>query len=113
MTGVVGRRLTIDSNGYDSRRQRNPDKLRAFLSPLYDSLLREIGYVAAVPLDNTAVDKLHKATQQKADVTGLDYVRNFISSKGLTLGLSLACISHSLFNFISWPSGIMSARNQT
>lgn len=94
MTGVAGRSLT--SNGYDTRRQLDPEELKTFLRPLYESLFREIGYVAAVSLDTNAVAKLHKVMQSKADTTGLDYLNNPISSKGFTLGLSLACVRCSL-----------------
>lgn len=90
MTTVAGRGLT--SNGYDARRQLNPEELKTFLRPLYESLLQEIGYVAAVPLNTDAVAKLHKVMQQKADATGLDYLTNPISAKGFSLGLSLACV---------------------
>lgn len=90
MTGVAGRSLT--SNGYDARRQLDAVELKAFLRPLYESLLQDIGYVAAVPLDTNAVAKLHKIMRQKADATGLDYLTNPISAKGFTLGLSLACV---------------------
>lgn len=99
MTGVAGRSLTNGSNAYYARRQRSPEELKIVLRPLYESLLREIGYVAAARLDADAVSKLHKLMQQKADATGLDYLTNPISSKGFTLGLSLACVRHSLFKF--------------
>lgn len=95
LTGVAGRSLMTGSNGYEARRQLDPEELKAFLRPLYDSLLREIGYVASVSLDTTAVAKLHKVMQQKADATGLDYLTNPTSCKGFTLGLSLACVSKS------------------
>lgn len=92
LTGVAGRSLMTGNNGYEARRQLDPEELKAYLRPLYQSLLREIGYVAAVSLDTTAVAKLHKVMQEKANATGLDYLINPISSKGFTLGLSLACV---------------------
>lgn len=103
LTGVAGRSLTTGSNGYEARRQLNPEELKAFLRPLYESLLREIGYVASVSLDTTAVAKLHKVMQQKADATGLDYLTNPTSCKGFTLGLSLACVRKPLLNSVTWP----------
>lgn len=79
-------------NGYEARRQLNPEELESFLRPLYVSMLNEIGYVAAAKTDPDAVSKLLVLMKQKADETGVDYVDNSISAKGFNLGLSLACV---------------------
>lgn len=91
ISGVAGR--SLNSNGYDTRRQLHPEELKELLQPLYGSLLEEIGYVAAVSLDVKAIDTLHKLMKKKADLTGLDYLDNPVSAKAFTLGLSLACVS--------------------
>lgn len=94
LSGVAGRGLpSLARNGYDARRQLDPEELKDLLRPLYDSLFQEIGYTSAVSLDADAIARLHKAMQQKADLTGLDYLENTVSAKGFTLGLSLACVS--------------------
>lgn len=100
---------SLASNNYNTRRQLHPEELRSFLVPLYDSLLQEIGYTSAVPLDIDAVTKLHKVMQQKADVTGLDYQDNAISAKAFTLGLSLVCVRFFFF-FFSLSSHVIFGR---
>lgn len=92
---AVGRALP--SNGYEGRRQQHPDELASFLRLLYMSMLQEIGYVAAVSVDDRTVASLHNLMKSKADETGLDYTEEPVSAKGFALGLSLACVRLSIF----------------
>lgn len=107
VTGILGRALS--TNGYSTRRQLDPEELKTFLRPLYESLLSEIGYVAAVPLNAEAVSDLHKVMQRKGDKTGLDYSDDPVSAKGFTLGLSLACVITVPFTPLPPGSRVMRA----
>lgn len=97
LTKILDRAL--HRNGYDSRRQLDPDQLREHLRPLYVDMLDEIGYTSSIQLDPIMVDAVHTMMRKKADTTGIDYVENTISAKAFILGLWLACVSET-FNVV-------------
>ncbi|KAF3769498.1 hypothetical protein M406DRAFT_36360 [Cryphonectria parasitica EP155] len=89
IAGAIRRAIAVD--GYNMRRQLDPEQLGSFLRPIYKSLVQEIGYTAAVPVPAETIAQLHQAMKEKADQVKVDYMDDRVSAKAFFLGLSLAC----------------------